>query len=159
MSSKLLLLLLQLSLTLLSLPLSLVSAFTMSSNPTARHPHCDLPGDPSLILQTNVDLGDKKAEIMKELSALVAKSLGKPESYVAISITDNASMLFGGSDAPLALGCLYSLGSINMENNGKVQAGVTDALEAFGVSENRIYINFFDVPRENVGWNRATFAG
>jgi len=54
----------------------------MSSNPTARHPHCDLPGDPSLILQTNVDLGDKKAEIMKELSALVAKSLGKPESYV-----------------------------------------------------------------------------
>mmetsp|Transcript_6184 Transcript_6184/g.13082 ORF Transcript_6184/g.13082 Transcript_6184/m.13082 type:complete len:160 (+) Transcript_6184:52-531(+) len=159
MSSKLLLLLLQLSLTLLSLPLSLVSAFTMSSNPTARHPHCDLPGDPSLILQTNVDLGDKKAEIMKELSALVAKSLGKPESYVAISITDNASMLFGGSDAPLALGCLYSLGSINMENNGKVQAGVTDALEAFGVAENRIYINFFDVPRENVGWNRATFAG
>ena len=82
MSSKLLLLLLQLSLTLLSLPLSLVSAFTMSSNPTARHPHCDLPGDPSLILQTNVDLGDKKAEIMKELSVLVAKSLGKPESYV-----------------------------------------------------------------------------
>ena len=77
----------------------------------------------------------------------------------AISITDNVSMLFGGSDAPLALGCLYSLGSINMENNGKVQAGVTDALEAFGVAENRIYINFFDVPRANVGWNRATFAG
>lgn len=77
----------------------------------------------------------------------------------AISITDNVSMLFGGSDAPLALGCLYSLGSINMENNGKVQAGVTDALESFGVAENRIYINFFDVPRANVGWNRATFAG
>ena len=26
---------------------------------------CDLPGDPSLILTTNVDLGDKKMEIMK----------------------------------------------------------------------------------------------
>ena len=26
---------------------------------------CDLPGDPSLILTTNVDLGDKKLEIMK----------------------------------------------------------------------------------------------
>ena len=77
----------------------------------------------------------------------------------AISITDNASTVFGGSDAPLALGCLYSLGSINMVNNGKVQAGVTDALEPFGVTENRIYINFFDLPRENVGWNRATFAG
>jgi hypothetical protein len=31
----------------------------------ARHPFCDLPGDPSLILTTNVDLGSKKLEIMK----------------------------------------------------------------------------------------------
>ena len=77
-----LLLFLQITLTLLSLSLSLVSAFAMSGIPNARHPHCDLPGDPSLILQTNVDLGDKKADVMKELSALVAKSLGKPESYV-----------------------------------------------------------------------------
>ena len=29
------------------------------------HPFCDLPGDPSLILTTNVDLGDKKMAIMK----------------------------------------------------------------------------------------------
>ncbi len=76
------LLVFQLLLALLSSPLSFVYAFTMSSIPTARHPHCDLPGDPSLILQTNVDLGDKKSDVMKELSALVAKSLGKPESYV-----------------------------------------------------------------------------
>jgi hypothetical protein len=29
------------------------------------HPFCSLPGDPSLLLTTNVDLGDKKLEIMK----------------------------------------------------------------------------------------------
>lgn len=29
------------------------------------HPFCSLPGDPSLILTTNVDLGDKKMAIMK----------------------------------------------------------------------------------------------
>ena len=46
------------------------------------HPHCDLPGDPSLILTTNVDLGDKKGEILNAMSALVASSTGKPESYV-----------------------------------------------------------------------------
>ncbi len=46
------------------------------------HPYCDLPGDPSLILNTNVDLGSDKPEILKKLSALVASSLGKPESYV-----------------------------------------------------------------------------
>jgi hypothetical protein len=32
---------------------------------SAHHPFCDLPGDPSLILTTNIDLGDKKIEIMK----------------------------------------------------------------------------------------------
>ena len=36
----------------------------------------------SLILNTNVDLGEDKGDILKELSALVAKSTGKPESYV-----------------------------------------------------------------------------
>jgi len=68
-------------------------------------------------------------------------------------------MIFGGSADPLALGCVYSLGAINMENNGAIQSGVTDALERYGVKEGRIYINFFDMPRENLGWNRATFAG
>jgi len=29
------------------------------------HPFCRLPGDPSLILTTNVDLGGKKMDVMK----------------------------------------------------------------------------------------------
>lgn len=48
------------------------SSLTMSSDHTTpsdaatpHHPFCDLPGDPSLILTTNVDLGAKKLEIMK----------------------------------------------------------------------------------------------
>lgn len=35
------------------------------STSNEQHPFCLLPGDPSLILTTNVDLGDKKMEIMK----------------------------------------------------------------------------------------------
>jgi hypothetical protein len=35
------------------------------SSSNESHPFCLLPGDPSLILTTNVDLGDKKMEIMK----------------------------------------------------------------------------------------------
>lgn len=77
----------------------------------------------------------------------------------AVSINDKADMIFGGSDAPTALGCLYSIGAIAQASNGKITASVTDLLSEFGVEENRIYINFFDVPRANVGWSRATFAG
>ena len=68
-------------------------------------------------------------------------------------------MIFGGTDAPTALGSLYSIGAISMENNGAIQGHVTDALEPYGVLADRIYINFFDMPRANVGWNRKTFGG
>eukprot|EP00539_Tryblionella_compressa_P016087 CAMPEP_0178842368 /NCGR_PEP_ID=MMETSP0746-20121128/15463_1 /TAXON_ID=913974 /ORGANISM="Nitzschia punctata, Strain CCMP561" /LENGTH=175 /DNA_ID=CAMNT_0020505685 /DNA_START=21 /DNA_END=548 /DNA_ORIENTATION=+ len=123
------------------------------------HPFSELPGDPSLVMVTNLDLGDKKLEIMKGCSKAISTALGKPESYVAVSITDNASVIFGGSDDPCALGSLYSIGAIGMEPNGKIQAAVTDLLEPYGLKEDRIYINFFDVPRANVGWSRRTFAG
>ncbi|GKY97737.1 hypothetical protein MPSEU_000731900 [Mayamaea pseudoterrestris] len=131
----------------------------MAGDNQQQHPFCHLPGDPSLILTTNVDLGDKKLDIMKACSKAIASATGKPESYVAVSITDKASVIFGGSDAPTALGCLYSIGGIGVSSNGQIQAAVTDQLESFGVAADRIYINFFDMDRANVGWSRKTFAG
>ena len=79
--------------------------------------------------------------------------------HVAVAINDKADVIFGGSDAPTALACLYSIGAIAQESNGKITAAVSDLLEPFGVDPARIYINFFDVPRANVGWSRRTFAG
>ena len=119
-----------------------------------------LPGDPSLILSTNVSLGaEEKVAVMKAISAVISRELGKPESYVAVQINDAQSMIFGGSDAPTALGCLYSLGGIGIEPNSKITKFVGDQLAGFGVAPDRMYINFFDVPRENCGWNGKTFAG
>ena len=215
------------------------------------HPFCDLPGDPSLILTTNVDLGDKKLEIMKgkeicfvvsccavwlvieivvvclavvipshdipsvsylvsydsfqlyprqlwlvpaNLRVMLVRELivdigttWSPENehvtnshprlvplfvsvviivfvtychcFLAVSINDKADVIFGGSDAPTALGVMYSIGAIGMENNGKLTKAVTEILFDFGVEPNRIYINFFDMPRANVGWSERTFAG
>src|SRR5210317_2214801 len=84
------------------------------------HPFCQLPGDPSLILITNIDLGDKKLEVMKACSKAIAQCTGKPETYVAVSITDKADVIFGGSDEPTALGTLYSIGAIGKESNGQI---------------------------------------
>jgi phenylpyruvate tautomerase len=77
--------------------------------------------------------------------------------FLAVCINDKADMIFAGSDEPTALGCMYSIGAIAKESNGAIQKAVTDLLEV--VDEGRIYINFFDVPRANVGWSRSTFAG
>ena len=97
--------------------------------------------------------------IITGISKSIAKHTGKPETYVAVSITDKASMIFGGTDEPAALGIMGSIGAIAMESNGAITSDVTDLLEEFGVKESRIYINFFDLPRANVGWSRRTFAG
>lgn len=51
------------------------------------------------------------------------------------------------------------MGDVNKANNSTIQNGVTDIMDEYGVTQDRIYINFFDVPPQNVGWNRATFAG
>lgn len=55
------------SLTAFGTPISKHSAATVleMSSTEGSHPFCSLPGDPGLILTTNVDLGDKKLEIMK----------------------------------------------------------------------------------------------
>lgn len=116
-------------------------------------------GDPSLILTTNVKMGDKKKAFLAAASKAIAKGLGKPESYVAIAVHDGADVIFGGKDDPCALGCVYSLGAINNENNKKVTAEITALLAEYNIPANRMYINFFDLPRENIGYNGATFAG
>ena len=118
------------------------------------------PGDPSLILTTNVKLDDK-AGFVAAASAAVAQALSKPEAYVAICVTDNCDgMSFGGTMDPCAVGCVYSIGQINQENNAALTAAVSVLLEKHGgVANNRIYINFFDVPRANCGWSGRTFAG
>jgi len=65
-------------------------------------------------------------------------------------------LIFGETDAPEALGNLYSIGSIHPTSNGLIQTSVSDILEPFGVPAD--YINFFDMDEGNVGWNRGTFA-
>jgi phenylpyruvate tautomerase len=89
---------------------------------------------------------------------LLTLCLSLPPSLLhhsAITITDKADVLFGGTTEPAALACLYSIGCIAAPSNGAITRAVTTAL---GVPPDRIYINFFDVPRANVGWNGGTFA-
>ena len=112
-----------------------------------------------MTLNTNVKLGEKKLEFMKAASKALQGGLGKPESYIAIAVNDGVDIIWAGEETPCALGVVYSLGAINRENNAKVTASLTDLLAEFGVPADRIYINFFDVPRENMGYNGKTFAG
>eukprot|EP00808_Paulinella_micropora_P022029 g56251.t1 len=118
----------------------------------------DLPGDPSLILHTNVDLGKDKLMVMQALSRAIASCLSKPEAYVAVCLNDNQSLIWAGHPTPCALGTMCSIGSINQDNNAALSQAVANILGAYQISSDRIYINFFDVPRENCGWSGGKFS-
>ena len=95
--------------------LSTASALRITASPKMNanvHPST-LPGDPSLILNTNVKISEK-LEFMKAASKIIATTLSKPETYVAVCVNDDLDIIWAGEDTPCALGMLCSLGQINM---------------------------------------------
>jgi phenylpyruvate tautomerase len=62
-----------------------------------------LPGDPSLVIHTNVRLGGRKLKLMKILSTAVATCLCTPEENVVVACLDHLDLIWGGEDTPCAL--------------------------------------------------------
>ena len=50
-------------------------------------------------------------------------------------------MIWAGEETPCALGVVCSIGSINQENNAALTAAISELIEPFGVSSDRIYLN------------------
>lgn len=113
---------------------------------------------PYLMLQTNISVDDaKKPGLLKSLSAKTAEALGKPESYVMVSMKDAMPMVFAGSDAPLAFLELKSIG-LPESKTGALSSTLCSAVnEALGIDSNRIYIEFSNASRAMWGWDGRTF--
>lgn len=96
-------------------------------------------------------------EAMKKASSLLAGLLGKPESYVMISIKPNTPLIFAGTDAPAAFVRLKSIGLAKdrcAEFSEKICAFIEKDL---GVPKDRVFIDFKDLERSTFGWNGGTF--
>ena len=110
---------------------------------------------PYLNIRTNQSVSDPAA-LLKTASKTVAQASGKPESYVMVTIDQQADMLFGGNDAPTAILDYRSLG---LPSN---RSAFSDALcsminTELGIDGSRIYISMTDSERQNWGWNHSTF--
>ncbi len=112
---------------------------------------------PFLRIQTNVDLGSEaRTTIAGTSSRLVSELLGKPESFVQVQVQDNQALVFGGSDEPNAFVELRSLGLPDDLN--PLARRITESIEQqLGIASDRIFINFFDLPRAEWAWNGKTF--
>jgi len=113
---------------------------------------------PYLKIETNVNVNpEQHAELLQRASSKVAELLGKPESYVMISLQANVPMLFAGSNAPLAYLELKSIG-LPQARTTRISAGLTALVgDVIGVASERVYIEFADAERPMWGWKARTF--
>lgn len=75
---------------------------------------------PLLKLETNVAFDEEKQKaLLAELSGVVARTLGKPEQYVMVTIT-SAAMLMSGKAAPAAFVDVRSIGGLGGTANGEL---------------------------------------
>ncbi|NXU67553.1 MIF factor, partial [Horornis vulcanius] len=79
--------------------------------------------------------------------------------YLAIQISLDHVMSFGGSTDPCAMCFLYSIGKIGEQENKVYSKLLCDLLnKQLKIPSDRIYISFFDLSPGDVGWHDITFA-
>ena len=113
---------------------------------------------PLLKIQTNTVIEDEKTQsLLKVASQRLAQALGKPEQYMMVSVESGLPMMFAGTGEPAAFAELRGIG-LPVSKTGELSRLICEMIESeLGISADRIYINFADVPRNLWGWNRQTF--
>ncbi len=97
--------------------------------------------------------------LKQQLSSIISQHLNKPEKFVQIILVPNQDMMMGGEPDKGCANCqLTSIGGLGVEENKKLCSLVFPLLEEhLGVAPDKIYVNFVDFERANVGWNGDTF--
>ncbi|MBN2362488.1 MAG: hypothetical protein JXR83_23750 [Deltaproteobacteria bacterium] len=113
---------------------------------------------PLVKLHTSVDVPEEvRAEILKRLSSIAAKTIGKPESYV-MTVFEQEPICMGGEVAPAAFVDVRSIGGLNRNVNQRIAQQVCELLDhQLKIPGSRIYFNFIDVPATHWGWDSSTF--
>jgi len=97
--------------------------------------------------------------LLRDLSTLLARELGKPEAYVMTCLEPRARMTFGGTAEPTCFIEVKNIGSFTPAATERLSAAISERVAAaLGVDRARIYIEFADARPHLWGWNGGTFA-
>jgi len=112
---------------------------------------------PLLKLTTTVKVTpEQRLALLPALSQTLAKTLGKPEGYVMVTL-NSADILFAGQAEPAAFADVRSIGGLNRETNSRLACEVSQILhQVLGLPPARIFLNFTHVESANWGWNGDT---
>jgi phenylpyruvate tautomerase len=113
---------------------------------------------PLLKLETTVALPeDKRKALLASLSKAVAGTIGKPEQYVLVTVSQTA-MLMSGKAGDAAFVDIRSIGGLTDDVNRKLSQQICKLLnDSLGLQPDRVYLNFTDVEASRWGWNASTF--
>ncbi|MDZ8119547.1 phenylpyruvate tautomerase MIF-related protein [Pontiella agarivorans] len=97
------------------------------------------------------------AELLPELSGLIADGMGKPEQYIMV-VAEKTTVMMSGVEGDAAFAEVKSLGGLNATVNRAISEDLCELLhKQLGIPPERIYINFQSLERDHWGWNGSTF--
>ena len=108
---------------------------------------------PYINISTSVKIEDKK-KLLEEISILISSLTNKSKRFVMAKLDDNAIMYFE-DQSPCCFLEIRSIGSLNPSMMAKP---ITEFVcEKMGISVDKIYISFVDIPASMWAWNGRTF--
>ena len=108
---------------------------------------------PYINVSTSAKIENKK-KLLEEISILVSSLTNKSKRFVMAKLDDNSEMYFE-DESPCCFLEIKSIGSLNPSEMAKP---ISDFVyEKMGISMDRIYISFEDVPASLWAWNGRTF--
>ncbi|MEX1014079.1 MAG: phenylpyruvate tautomerase MIF-related protein [Candidatus Paceibacterota bacterium] len=110
---------------------------------------------PILKIQTNQEIKHQE-NVLKETSLMLAELLQKPEKYIMI-LLEKSEMLFAGENSLCLYAELKSIGLPTEKTNEFSEVLCSFFEKHFGVSSDRIYIEFTNSEKHMLGWNNKTF--
>ena len=111
-----------------------------------------------LTISQKFDREDKE-NLAVEISNIVSKELNKPLAVTQAIVADDAIVSFGGNFiAPSAFIVVMSIGGLTPDACKRLTAAMCDLLaKKYGVSSQRVYINFCEKRGTEWGWNSTIF--
>ncbi|XP_011415194.2 macrophage migration inhibitory factor homolog [Magallana gigas] len=112
---------------------------------------------PTFAVYTNLPNDKVPGDFLQQASAFLANQLGKPESYVTVRVHPGQMMTHGGSSDLCASVELYNItdGAKNKEHAAAIAKFVESKLS---IPQNRFYVTFTNLRREDVALDGKTFA-
>ncbi|VGO22729.1 phenylpyruvate tautomerase MIF-related protein [Pontiella sulfatireligans] len=97
------------------------------------------------------------ADVLAELSSLVAETIGKPEKYVMV-VAEKADLMMSGIAGSAVYAEVKSLGGLNRVVNHELTMKICILLnDHLGIPADRIYVTFQSLVPDHWGWNGSTF--